>query len=144
MNKVAVKYKILKEGHLPEYKHVTDACADCRANLSETVIIRPGERMTIPLGFAMGLPEGYRAVIHPRSGFARKNGVMAVTGIIDQDFIGEVGTTLINFGTEDFIVNEGDRICQICVEPYYHAEAVLVENLDATERGENGWGSSGV
>lgn len=143
MNKVDVKYKILKEGHLPVYTHITDACADCYASLDSDITIKAGTRETVPLGFALGLPEGFKAVIYPRSGLSKK-GVEACIGTIDQGYTGEVKCTLRNNSGEDFIVHEGDRICQLAVEPYYHSCPILVEDLEQTMRGDKGFGSSGV
>lgn len=144
MNIVPVKFKILREGALPLYKHVTDACADCFACISDKMVLAPGKRCTIPLGFAMELPVGWKAVIVPRSGLAKKDGIVAITGTIDEDYRGELGCTLCNFSDKDFVIEPMDRVCQIGFEPYYHAEAVLVNELSDTERGSGGFGSTGV
>lgn len=144
MEKVDVKIKILREGCIPEYKHVTDAAADCRANINEEVCLDAWGKITIPLGFALELPEGWKAVIDPRSGLAKKDGVYAVHGTIDQGYTGEVGCTLINHSDESVHIKPFDRVCQIGFEPYYHGCFILVDKLSETERGSSGFGSTGV
>lgn len=151
MNTVNVKIKVLKEGCLPQYAYSTDACADCFANIDKPVVIHAFDggnpddnRVSIPLGFGLQLSEGWKAVIETRSGLPKKNGILAVHGEIDQGYIGEVCTTLINTSGKEFVVHPGDRVCQIKFEPFYHAEFLLVDELKATDRGANGFGSSGV
>lgn len=144
MEKVDVKIKVLKEGCLPEYKHVTDACADCRANIDCEVTVEPWGKLSIPLGFALELPDGWKAEILPRSGLTRDKGTFAVTGTIDQGYVGEVQCTLINHTNIPLHVKGGDRVCQIGFTPYYHASFTIVDKLKETERGENGFGSTGI
>lgn len=139
-----IKIVVLKEGHLPEYKHTDDCCADCRASLNDTVIIAPRSMVTIPLGFKIGLPKGYEAQIRPRSGLARKNGVMAVFGTVDAGYIAEVGATLMNNSDIPFEINDGDRICQMKIEKKEDISFCLVEELEETERGLGGFGSTGI
>lgn len=128
---------------MPVYTHTTDACCDCYARTGG-VRLGPKERVTIPLGFKLGLPDGWKAVVNPRSGLASKNGVFACVGEIDEGFTGELGCTLFNFSNEEFFIKDKDRICQLEFEPYYHATFTTVDSLEDTERGENGWGSSGL
>ena len=134
----------LRAGHLPVYKHESDCCCDCKASLYEDVILNPRCMVTIPLGFKLGLPKGYEAQIRPRSGLARNNGVMAVFGTIDEEFRGEVGTTLINNSDVPFTIHNGDRICQMKIEKKEEVIFNVVSELSNTERGECGWGSTGV
>ena len=146
MNKVPVKINVIREGCLPFYKHVTDACADCYANIPDNlglIKLKPNELCTIPLGFKLELPDGWKAVIYPRSGFSKK-GIAVSTGTIDEGYRGEVGCTIQNLSGKDFIIHDMDRICQIGFEPYYHAEFTIVDNVSDSDRGESGWGSTGV
>ena len=134
----------VSEGFTPAYKHATDSCADCMANIDSDVTIAPRGMVTIPLGFKIGVPVGYEAQIRPRSGLARKNGVVAVLGTIDSGFTGEVTTTLINNLDAPFVIHRGDRVCQMKISEskkiYFHKVSVLPDS----ERGENGWGSTGI
>lgn len=119
---------------------------DLRANLGSPVVLKPFQRALIPTGLFMALPEGYEAQVRPRSGLALKHGVTVLNtpGTIDADYRGEVGVILINLGQEDFVVNDGERIAQMVVAKYEQAELVPVDVLDETERGEGGFGHSGV
>lgn len=128
----------------PEYKTEGAAAIDLQAANFETLIIHPGCRVTIPTGLKMEIPAGFYGMIAPRSGIASKNGVIAVIGIIDCDFRGEICVTLINTGDKDFEVITGDRIAQMVIMPYVKAEFVAVEELGQTERGEGGFGHTGV
>lgn len=134
----------VKKGFVPVYKHKNDCCADCRAAINGTVTIQPRCMITVPLGFKIGLPEGYEAQIRPRSGLARNNGVMAVFGTVDAGYINEVGVTLMNNSDVPFEIHEGDRICQMKIERKIDIQFELVDRLEDTERGLNGWGSSGL
>lgn len=144
MNNVDVKIKVLKDGCLPIYQHKTDVCADCFANIDHEMILRAHSSVAIPLGFKLQLPANWKAVIYPRSGLARKNGIVCAHGEIDEGYIGEVGATLFNFSDEDFIVKSGDRICQIGFEPYYQAVFEKVDSLEDTDRMASGFGSTGL
>lgn len=131
---------------LPQYSTPCSAGMDLRANLENPVVLKPFQRALIPTGLFMALPEGYEAQVRPRSGLALKHGVTVLNtpGTIDADYRGEVGVILINLGQEDFTVNDGERIAQMIVAKYEQAELVPVDVLDETERGEGGFGHSGV
>ena len=119
---------------------------DLRANLEEPVVLHPMERRLIPTGLHIALPEGYEAQVRPRSGLALKHGltVLNAPGTIDADYRGEIGVVLINLSQEDFTINDGERIAQLVVARYEQVEFSLVETLDETERGEGGYGHTGV
>ena len=104
------------------------------------------ERRLIPTGLHIALPEGYEAQVRPRSGLALKHGltVLNAPGTIDADYRGEIGVVLINLSQEDFTINDGERIAQLVVARYEQVEFSLVETLDETERGEGGYGHTGV
>ncbi len=104
------------------------------------------ERVLVPTGLYMALPEGYEAQVRPRSGLALKYGITVLNspGTIDADYRGEIGVILVNLGQEDFVVRDGERIAQMVIARYEQAEFVSVETLDKTERGEGGFGHSGV
>lgn len=139
-----VKIKIIENGKLPEYKTVGAAGADCFARIEKDEVIKPGKNITIPLGFAVEIPEGYEMQVRGRSGLARKNGIECFLGTIDSDYRGEVAAILINKGDEDFVVHNGDRIAQAVIAPVVHACWDLSEELSKTKRGEGGFGSTGV
>lgn len=131
---------------LPQYSTLCSAGMDLRANLDSPVVLKPFQRALIPTGLFMALPEGYEAQVRPRSGLALKHGVTVLNtpGTIDADYRGEVGVILINLGQEEFVVNDGERIAQMVVAKYEQAELVPLDVLDETERGEGGFGHSGV
>lgn len=134
----------LSEGFIPHYKYPTDACADCRAHIRDKVVIAPRGMITIPLGFKIDIPVGYEGHICSRSGLARKSGITVVDGHVDPGFIGEVTATLINHLDVPFEIERGDRICQLQVKESPKITFHEVEALPESERGENGWGSSGI
>lgn len=117
-----------------------------RANLDEPVTIQPLQRRLIPTGLHIALPEGYEAQVRPRSGLALKHGITVLNspGTIDADYRGEIGVVLVNLSDMPFTVNDGERIAQMVIARYEQAELQLVEQLDATERGEGGYGHTGV
>lgn len=131
---------------MPTYATSQSAGMDLRANLGEPVVLHPMERRLIPTGLHIALPEGYEAQVRPRSGLALKHGltVLNAPGTIDADYRGEIGVVLINLSQEDFTVNDGERIAQLVVARYEQVEFSLVETLDETERGEGGYGHTGV
>ena len=131
---------------LPSYESKSAAGMDIRAALGESITLKPGERTLIPTGLQMALPHGYEAQIRPRSGLAIKHGITMLNspGTIDADYRGEVKVIAINHGQEDFVVNHGDRIAQMVIAPVVQLNVQEVENLDETERGEGGFGSTGV
>lgn len=131
---------------MPEYATPCSAGMDLRANVDSPLLIRPLERALVPTGLYMALPEGYEAQVRPRSGLALKHGVTVLNtpGTIDADYRGEIGVILINLGREDFVVRDGERIAQMVIARYEQPGILSVETLDRTERGEGGFGHSGV
>jgi len=144
------KLKVLvsrKEGtQLPAYETVASAGMDLVAFLDEPVTLNPRERALIPTGIHIGIPDGFEAEIRPRSGLAFRYGVTILNtpGTIDSDYRGEVGVILVNLGDEPFIVNNGDRIAQMVFKNIVRGSWEVVETLPETERGEGGFGSTGV
>jgi len=132
---------------LPAYQTEGAAGMDLRAAVPEEapITLRPGDRAMVPSGFAIALPVGYEAQVRPRSGLAAKHGITCLNspGTIDHDYRGEVQVILVNHGAEDFHVRRGERIAQMVVAPVTRAAWVEVENLDDTERGVGGFGSTG-
>ena len=143
-----IKIKVVNRGHqqLPAYATPQSAGMDLRANLSEPITLHPMERRLIPTGLHIALPEGYEAQVRPRSGLALKHGltVLNTPGTIDADYRGEIGVVLINLSQEDFVINDGERIAQMVIAHHEQGDLVVVEELDQTERGEGGYGHTGV
>lgn len=138
---------INKSNHdLPNYETNASAGMDLRANLTEAVTLQPLGRAIIPTGLFIELPVGIEAQVRPRSGLAAKKGVTVLNapGTIDADYRGEVGVILINLGSEDFIVENGERIAQMVIAKHERAEWSVVDSLSETIRGEGGFGSTGV
>lgn len=146
MNKVNIKFVAQEGAIIPEYKTSGAAGADVCAFLSEPVVIKSGEFAMIPTGLSFAIPEGYEIQVRPRSGLAAKNGVTVLNtpGTIDSDYRGEVKVILINHGKDAFTVNDGDRIAQLIVAPVTQGVFEKTDELDSTERGEGGFGSTGV
>jgi len=137
---------INKSGNpLPAYSTRLSAGMDIRAFLQEDVIIRPMERRLIPTGLYVEIPEGFEAQIRPRSGLALKNGITVLNtpGTIESDYRGEIGVILVNLSSEDFVVKNGDRICQMVIARHEIIDWDLSENLQLTGRGEGGFGHTG-
>ena len=130
---------------LPEYATSYSAGMDLRANIDEPVELKPLERKLIPTGLFIELPEGYEAQIRPRSGLAIKKGITVLNspGTIDADYRGEVCIILINLSAETFVINDGERICQMIVVPHARAEWAEVALLNETDRGAGGFGHTG-
>ena len=143
-----IKIQVVNKGHqqLPAYATKQSAGMDLRANLDAPITLHPMERRLIPTGLHIALPEGYEAQVRPRSGLALKHGltVLNTPGTIDADYRGEIGVVLINLSTEDFVVNDGERIAQMVIARHEQGDFVVVEQLDETERGEGGYGHTGV
>ena len=143
-----IKIKVVNRGHqqLPAYATPQSAGMDLRANLSEPITLHPMERRLIPTGLHIALPEGYEAQVRPRSGLALKHGltVLNTPGTIDADYRGEIGVVLINLSQEDFVINDGERIAQMVIARHEQGDLVVVEELDQTERGEGGYGHTGI
>ena len=143
-----IKIQVVNRGRqqLPQYDTPLSAGMDLRANLDEPIVLQPMQRHLIPTGLHIALPAGFEAQIRPRSGLALKKGITVLNspGTIDADYRGEVMVLLINLSNEDFVVNDGERIAQMIIARHEQGEFQLVEQLDETERGEGGYGHTGV
>jgi dUTP pyrophosphatase len=130
---------------LPEYATIHSAGMDIRANLTESVIIKPLERKLIPTGLFIELPEGYEAQIRPRSGLAIKKGISILNspGTIDADYRGEICVILVNLSSEEFEIVDGERICQMVIAAHERADWTEVDELGETDRGAGGFGHTG-
>ncbi len=130
---------------LPEYATALSAGMDLRANIDEPIVLKPLQRVLVPTGLYIQLPEGYEAQIRPRSGLAIKHGISVVNspGTIDADYRGEIRVILANLSDEDFTINEGERICQMVVARHSRVEWNEVDVLDESERGAGGFGHTG-
>ncbi len=137
---------ISKSGRQPAYKTRGASGFDIQAYLDEPITLKPGERRLVPTGLFFEVPEGYEAQVRARSGLAIKNGIGLVNGIgtIDSDYRGEVKVPLINFGDEDFTIRDGERIAQVVIMKVEVVELNLTDELSDTERGEGGFGHTGV
>ena len=142
------KVRIINSSHHPMPSYATEHSAgmDVRANLESPVTLAPMQRVLVPTGLRIALPHGYECQIRPRSGLALKHGISVANapGTIDADYRGEIGVILINLSSEPFVINDGERICQMVIAPYSRVEWEPAESLDATERGEGGFGHTGV
>lgn len=130
---------------LPAYSTAHSAGMDIRANIDESIILRPLERVIVPTGLFLEIPEGYEAQIRPRSGLAVKNGITVLNtpGTIDADYRGEVCIILINLSKEDFIIEDGERICQMIISKHEKTDWIEVNELKTTKRGSGGFGHTG-
>ncbi len=142
-----MEIKIINRSHhaLPTYATPLSAGMDLRANLDAPITLEPMERVLVPTGLFMALPEGYEAQVRPRSGLAIKKGVTVLNspGTVDADYRGEVCVILINLSQETFVINDGERIAQMVIARHEQPRLVEVEVLDETERGAGGFGHSG-
>lgn len=146
---VTLRVKRLDENEdmaLPSYETDGASGLDLRAAVDGELTLHPGEIRRVPTGLAISLPPGYEAQIRPRSGLALKQGVGMVNtpGTIDSDYRGEIGLVLINWGKSPFVIKRGDRIAQMVVTRVSRAQVLEVDRLETTERGEGGFGHSGV
>jgi dUTP pyrophosphatase len=146
---IAIPLTILPHGEglpLPAYATPGAAGMDAVAAVTETVMLAPGERFPVPLGFCMAIPDGYEVQVRPRSGLALKHGITVPNspGTIDSDYRGEVKALLINLGQEPFAIERGMRICQLVPAAVTRATLAVVDALDQTQRGAGGFGSTGV
>jgi len=143
-----MKIKIVNKSHhpLPAYATELSAGMDLRANIDEPIVLKPMERRLVQTGLHIALPVGYEAQVRPRSGLALKKGITVLNapGTVDADYRGEVGVILINLSDEPFTIEDGERIAQMVIARHEHAEFVPVDVLDETERGEGGYGHTGV
>jgi dUTP pyrophosphatase len=141
-----VKIRAESGAPLPEYETRGSAGMDLKAFIDAPVTIAPGKRFLVPTGLYMELPDGYEAQIRARSGLAAKRGVTMANGVgtIDSDYRGEIKVALVNLGDEDFIIENGDRVAQMVVARYERVSWRLSDELAGTERGEGGFGHTGV
>jgi dUTP pyrophosphatase len=139
-----IQVKVTDPKYLPSRAHADDAGYDLKAVGDYSV--SPGERVIVPNGVFLGLPPGYEAQVRPRSGLAAKNGITIVNspGTVDAGYRGELKTILLNTGTETFYIGDGDRIAQMVIHRLPSVGLDLVDELDDTDRGEKGFGSSGT
>lgn len=144
MNKLNIKIKRIENGKLPNYKTIGSVGADCYARLEKDVMIEGRSSATIPLGFAVEIPEGYEMQIRGRSGLASTFMVVGFTGTIDQDYRGEVSAIIFNLSETSFVIKNEDRIGQAVVCPVVKAKWIEVEELTQTDRGTKGFGSTGI
>ena len=143
-----MKVKIVnKSKHdLPNYSTIASAGMDIRANIDKLFTIKPLERIIIKTGLFIELPVGYEAQVRPRSGLAFKKGITVLNspGTIDADYRGEIGVILINLSSEEFVIEDGERIAQMVIAKHEQANWIEVETLEETKRGVGGFGSTGV
>lgn len=143
-----IKVKVINHSNneLPQYATPMSAGMDLRAFTDESITIMPGERKLVHSGINIQLPEGYELQVRPRSGLALKHGITLTNspGTVDADYRGDVGAIVHNLGTEPFVINNGDRICQIVAKEYVKIEWEEADSLDSTERGEGGFNSTGI
>ena len=143
-----MKVKVVnKSKHsLPHYSTIASAGMDLRANIDESISLKPLERTIVKTGIFMELPVGFEAQVRPRSGLAFKKGITVLNspGTVDADYRGEVGVILVNISSDDFLIEDGERIAQMVIAKHEQAEWVDVDVLDESERGAGGFGSTGV
>ena len=141
-----VKIKIIEGGKMPMFQREGDACADCYARIADNVkyvSIPPSSRCLVNLGFALELPKGYEAIIRPRSGLSLQK-IDICIGTIDSNYRGEVKACIVNNSEGSFNVKNGDRICQLAIRKTEYIVFEQVDKLSDSERGDNGFGSSGI
>ena len=140
-----VKIKNTSNHSLPEYQTIGSAGLDLKADISKPVKLSPLERVLIPTGLFLELPNGIEAQIRPRSGMAIKKGVTVLNspGTIDSDYRGEIGVVLVNLSNDEVLIESGERVAQMVIASYEKAEWQAVESLVETERGAGGYGSTG-
>ena len=143
---VPIKVVAEDRAFIPQYQTDGAAGADICAYLEEPYVLEPGARYAVPTGLFLEVAEGYEVQIRPRSGLAAKFGITCLNtpGTIDSDYRGEIKVILINLGNSDFVISNGDRIAQMVVSPLYRAEFEIVDELSESDRGEGGFGSTGV
>ena len=141
-----VKIVTSSDNPLPNYSTSSSAGMDLRANLEQAISLEPLERKLIPTGLFMELPEGFEAQIRPRSGLALKKGISVLNtpGTIDADYRGEIGIILVNLSSEAFVVEHGERICQMVINKVESIQWNQVESLEESVRGKGGFGHTGT
>lgn len=146
MDKIRIEVINNNEYDLPSYATELSAGLDLRANITESKTIDTLERCLIPTGLKIGLPEGFEAQIRPRSGLALKHGITVLNspGTVDADYRGEIGVILVNLSDKPFTINPGERIAQMVIARHEQAQFIEVDSLSESERGEGGFGHTGV
>ena len=143
-----MKIKVInKSNHdLPHYETIASAGMDLRANILEQITLKPLERTIVKTGLFIELPIGTEAQVRPRSGLAAKKGITVLNapGTVDADYRGEIGVILVNLSNDDFVIENGERIAQMVIAAHEQAEWVEVEELNNTDRGAGGFGSTGL
>ncbi|MFQ3332214.1 MAG: dUTP pyrophosphatase [Thalassomonas sp.] len=143
-----MKIKIVNKSQhdSPVYATSQSAGLDLRANLTESITLKPLARILVKTGLFIELPEGYEAQVRPRSGLAYKKGITVLNspGTIDADYRGEIGVILVNLSNEEFIIENGERVAQMVIAKHEQANWIEVETLEVSERGAGGFGSTGV
>lgn len=143
-----IKITVLKHGpeDIPKYATQGSAGMDIQAAIDKPIIVKPGERILIPTGFKVEIPENFEIQVRPRSGLAIKHGISVLNspGTIDSDYRGEIGVILINLSKDKFVISSGDRIAQLVVCKHEQPKIVLSNSLSETQRGDKGFGSTGV
>ncbi|HIX45608.1 MAG TPA: dUTP diphosphatase [Candidatus Barnesiella excrementipullorum] len=143
-----MQVSVINRSHhpLPQYATPLSAGMDLRANLETPITIQPGQRLLVPTGLYIALPEGYEAQIRPRSGLAIKHGITVLNspGTIDADYRGEINIILVNLSEKPFTIEDGERIAQMVVARHDRAEWVETTVLDETQRGSGGFGHTGT
>jgi dUTP pyrophosphatase len=138
---VPIEVKVGGRGATPEYASDGAAGADLRA--SESLLISPGERAAVPTDIHIEIPEGHVGLIWPRSGLALSQGIDTLAGVVDSDYRGEVRVVLINHGDEALLIKARDRVAQLLIQKVEHARFVRSDDLEGSERGSGGFGSTG-
>lgn len=140
--------RIVNHSHhdLPEYSTSAAAGMDLRAFIAEPISLQPGDRILVPTGLFIELPVGYEAQVRPRSGLALKKGITVLNspGTIDADYRGEIRVILVNLSREVFVITDGERIAQMVIAQHEQAQWVQVDELQETQRGTGGFGSTGI
>lgn len=144
--KLLIKVKMQEGGALPVYASTGASGADVKAAIDEDVILHPGKYLAIPTKLYLDIPEGYEIQVRPRSGLALKEGITVLNtpGTVDHDYRGELKVILVNFSDKPFTITQGMRIAQLVVAPVLQALFEETESVSVTERGANGFGSSGL
>lgn len=142
-----MKVKVINKSkhELPGYSTIRSAGMDLRANLDKEIVLKPLERILVPTGLFIELPEGLEAQIRPRSGLAIKHGISVLNtpGTIDSDYRGEIGVILVNLSNQEYTISDGERICQMIINRHEKIDWTEVIDLEKTDRGEGGFGHTG-
>ena len=146
MDRIKIKIINRSGNELPSYGTPSAAGMDVRACLEHPLVLQPMQRALVPTGLRVQLPQGYEMQLRPRSGLALKHGISLVNtpGTVDADYRGEIGIILINLSSEPFVINDGDRVCQMVIGPYTHVTWEPVDRIDETVRGDGACGHTGV